>query len=66
MKKLSLTFLGDVHIASYGVFLDNVGLETVVQNALMDENDETRCMARVALTIEPVTDAGLSVEVMDA
>lgn len=64
MKKLSLTFIGDVHVASYGVFLDGESLESAIGSALIDgDNDEVRCVARVNLTFEPVKDAGLSVEV---
>lgn len=71
MKKFSLTFLGDIEIRKYGIYLGNVGLEEAIQKALLSESDTDkengkRYLARVNLTIDPVEDAGLNVVVEEA
>ena len=64
MKKLSLTFLGDVRVANYGVYLNGEPLENAIRDALLEDDEEDRqCLAHVNMTIEPVKDTGLSVEV---
>lgn len=68
MKKLNLTFVGTVHVTPYGVFLDGTGIENAVKDALLCEEAERDLdfMARVSLEINPMKDAGLTVEVDEA
>ena len=66
MKKLSLTFLGDVRVTNYGVYLNGEPLENAIRDALLEDDEEDRqCLAHVNMTIEPVKDTGLSVEVKE-
>lgn len=58
-KKLDLKFCGKVKITEYAVFLDDARLEDVLREA-MGVGD---AMMRLSLTVEPLADAGLKVEV---
>lgn len=61
-KKLNLTFVGEVDVTNYGVFIGNEGFETVIFNSMRDGECNERFLGRVALTIEPLEDGGLHVE----
>lgn len=63
MKKLSMTFVGKLELANYGVFLDGKNIvDAIAENMLDNGKNESSC-ARLNLTIEPIEDAGLKVEV---
>lgn len=63
-KKLNLTYVGSIDMTGYGVYLDDGYIEQVIHQAMCGEEDGERFMGRVTLTIEPLEDAGLNVEVV--
>lgn len=64
VKKMNLTFVGDVEVASYDTYLDGKSLTTILAKSILgDVKDNMKGLARVTMTIEPMEDAGLNVEV---
>lgn len=62
-KKLNLTFVGELDVTSYGTYLgEKGGFEKIISNAMREDGDEEKFLARVTLTIEPLEDGGLHVE----
>ena len=63
-KKLNLTFVGELDVTSYGTYLgEKGGFEKIIYSALQEDGDEEKFLGRVTLTIEPLEDAGLNMEV---
>lgn len=63
MKKLSMTFVGKLDITKYSVYLDDKNLIDAITEKLVEDTKIESAFARLNLTIEPIEDAGLKVEV---
>lgn len=62
-KNLNLTFVGELDVTSYGTYLgEQGGFEKIISNAMREDGDEEKFLARVTVTIEPLEDVGLHVE----
>lgn len=62
-KKLNLTYVGEIDVTNYGAYLGDQRFETIISNSMREDKDGEKFLGRVTLTIEPLEDAGLNVEV---
>lgn len=62
-KKLNLTYVGEIDVTNYGAYLGDQGFETIISNSMREDKDGEKFLGRVTVTIEPLEDAGLNVEV---
>lgn len=62
-KKPNLTYVGEVDVTSYGFYICDQRLDTIISDSMREGKEGEEFLARVTLTIEPLEDAGLRVEV---
>lgn len=62
-KKLNLTYVGEIDVTSYGAYLGDQRFETIISDSMREDEDGEKFLGRVTLTIEPLEDAGLNIEV---
>lgn len=62
-KKLNLTYVGELDVTDYGTYLGGQRFETIISNSMREDKDGEKFLGRVTVTIEPLEDAGLNVEV---
>lgn len=63
-KKLNLTYAGNIGVRGYGLFLGDESFSSITSSAMLVEGEEGGdFLGRVTLTIEPLEDTGLNVEV---
>lgn len=63
MKKLSMTFVGKLEITKYSVYLEDKNLIDAITEKMVGDHKSESAFSRLTLTIEPIEDAGLKVEV---
>ena len=62
-KKLNLTYVGNIDVHEYGLFLGDDSISNITSRAMLDGEIRGGFLGRVTVVIEPLEEAGLNVEV---